>query len=210
MLFRSIDSAETKYSNALAYFNSRIPNGSDLLPQRKIDFGITKDALLINNQCNNSNNTDPPIASSFTVDHDYTAGTIGYSSSYDTATSSTNAGSKGYSNISIVRNDPIEIIQEFVIPGRIQGPIIQRLGMKTSKTISINIDGASPDNKECISFCDGDGGFDPCNSLPNFSIENFDKLLETNEGWIKTKEDYTSNKLDGSYSISLEYTCKGQ
>jgi hypothetical protein len=79
--------------------------------------------------------------------------------------------------------------------------------MKTSRTISINIEGASPENRECVSFCDE--SFDVCDSLPKFDIEDFDKLLEANEGWVKTKEDYTSNKLDGSYNISLEYTCKG-
>lgn len=204
----TIDSAETKYSNALAFFKSKISTGSDLTNSLKSALNITRDQLLINNQCGVVD-TSPPQAASFTVDHSYTNGTIGYNASYNTETTLSNAAQKGYSNISIVRNDPIEIIQEFVIPGRLNGPIIQRLGMKTSRTISINIDGASPRNKECVQFCGNGGGFDPCDGLPKFDIQDFDKLIEDNNNWIKTKEDYTSNKLDGSYSISIEYLCKG-
>ena len=204
----TVDSAETKYSNALAFFQSQISSGSDLTNTIKTNLNITKSQLLVN--CDNQNpppspSSDLANAASFSSDHSYLNGTIGYTSTYNTSNASTNSGQKGYSNISIVRNDPVEIIQEFVIPGRIQGPIIQRLGMKTARTISINIDGASPNNQECIEFCN----FDPCDSIPKFDIQDFDQLINENAGWIKTKEDYTSNKLDGSYSISLEYTCRG-
>lgn len=206
----TVDSAETKYSNALAYFNSRISDGSDLLSAFKTQLNITNDALLINTECEEDEDTEPPKTSSFTVDHSYINGSVGYNTSYNTDNASTSGKNKGYSNISIVRNDPTEIIQEFVIPGRSAGPIIQRLGMSTARTISINIDGASPENKDCVKFCeDGLLSFDPCDSLPTFSIKDFEKLIEENDSWIKTKEDYTSNKLDGSYSISLEYTCRG-
>jgi hypothetical protein len=202
----TVDSAETKYSNALTYLNNKIVDGSDLKANFKSSLNITRNQLLIN-ECGQNNN-DPPPATSLTLDHSYINGTIGYNAVYDTVTASTK--NQGYSNISIVRNDPVEIIQEFVVPGRSQGPIIQKLGMRTSRTISITIDGASPQNKECVSFCsNGNSSFDPCNSLPNFSISGFETLLQANESWIKTREEYTSNKLDGSYSISLEYLCKG-
>jgi hypothetical protein len=206
LFISTIDSAETKYNNALNHYNTNIGDELDLLPAFKTKFNITKAELLTNTQCSEEEEEEPPKPSSFTLDHSYNNGTVGYTAVYDTKTSSTI--DKGYSNVSIVRNDPVEIIQEFIIPGRISGPIIQRLGMKTSRTISINIDGVSSDNKECIpSF--GSDCFSICDNLPKFNIKNFDKLLEENEGWVKTKEDYTSNKLDGSYSISLEYTCKG-
>lgn len=204
-----IDGAETKYSNALAYYRAVVGTETDLYPNFKSSINITKKELLIgNSQCPGEDDPNAEIpCSSFSLDHSYNEGTIGYSSSYD----STNAQSKqrGYTNISITRTDPVEVTQEFVIPGRKDGPIIQKLGMKTSRTISINIDGASAENKECVTFCE-DGGFKICDdSLPKFSIKDFDKLTQENDGWIKTREDYTSNKLDGSFSISLEYTCKG-
>lgn len=197
----TVDSSETKYSNALAYYYSKVGGDSDLLSNFKTDLNITKAELLINTDCSSEENDEAPTPSSFTLDHSYTEGSVGYNTSYNT--NHQLSVNRGYSNITITRNDPTEIIQEFVIPGRIQGPIIQKLGMKTSRTISINIDGASPRNRECASICD------PCDSLPKFDIENFNQLLQSNEGWVKTREDYTSNKLDGSYSISLEYTCKG-
>jgi hypothetical protein len=201
----TIDSMETKYSNALNFFTSQINNGSDLKNTIKSNLNITKKHLLV--PCNDQDPSSTNLASpsSFTVDHSYLNGTIGYNATYTTRSSSTDSGQRGYSNVSIVRNDPVEIIQEFVIPGRLSGPIIQKLGMKTARTISINIDGASPKNQEC--FCTTN--FNPCDTIPNFDIKDFDQLIAENENWIKTKEDYTSNKLDGSYSISLEYTCRG-
>ena len=206
----TIDSAETKYSNALAYFNSKISSDSaDLLDSFKSDLNITQAELLINTECSEEED-EPPKPGAFTTDHGYNNGTIGYNVVYDTNTASTAKQNRGYSNITITRNDPIDIIQEFIVPGRIKGPIIQKLGMKTSRTVSINIEGASPQNKECIKFCDDGPSFDPCDSLPKFNIKNFDKLIQENNSWIKTREEYTSNKLDGSYSISLEYTCRGQ
>jgi hypothetical protein len=207
----TVDSAETKYSNALAYLNTKVIDSSDLITDFKNELNITQSQLLINNQCDEEEEEEePPKPGSFTLDHSYTNGTIGYNVVYDTTTASTAKQNKGYSNISIVRNDPIEIIQEFVVPGRSKGPIIQKLGMRTSRTISVSIEGASPENKECIVFCDDENSsLQPCNSLPKFSIKGFESLLQENESWIKTKEEYTSNKLDGSYSISLEYLCKG-
>jgi hypothetical protein len=205
----TIDATETKYSNALAYFQAKVGDGSDLLPNFKTQLDITQSQLLVNTSCGEEEEESSPTPASFTVDHGYGTGSVGYNVSYDTATTAFSGQKKGYSNVTIVRNDPVDMIQEFIIPGRIEGPIIQKLGMRTARTISINIDGASPENKECVGFGDGANCFDPCDNLPKFSIKNFEKLLETNDKWIKTKEDYTSNKLDGSYSISLEYTCKG-
>lgn len=194
----TVDSAETKYSNALAYFNAKIGDGNgDLSAEYKTNLGITAANLLITS-------TKPIKPSSFTIDHNYTNGVVGYNATYDSKTAQSSG--RGYSNISIVRNDPVEIIQEFIVPGRSAGPIIQKLGMKTARTISINIEGASDLNKECP-----EGGVieDVCNSLPVFDIEGFEALLADSEGYVRTKEDYTSNKIDGSFSISLEYTCKG-
>jgi hypothetical protein len=137
-----------------------------------------------------------PLPSSFTLDHNYNEGSISYTANYEKSLAT--ALEKGFSNISIVRRDPVDIIQEFIIPGRIQGPIIQKLNMKTARTVSVTIEGFSPNNKSCdIS--------DICNSIPYFSITNFQTLLAESNSWVKTKEDYNVNRLDGSYSISLEY-----
>lgn len=189
----SVDSAETKYSNALSYFKRKVGTNTDLYDKMKDHLNIKKSQLLIKG-------TDGyPLPTNFTLDHNYLDGTIGYNVTYDKNTAK--SIEKGYSNIIITRQDPTEIIQEFIIPGRLQGPIIQKLGMKTSRTVSVNIDGAHPSNIGCEIT-------DICAGIPYFSISEFDQLLTENNSWVKTKEDYTVNKLDGSYSISLEYTVR--
>ena len=189
----TINAGETKYSNAINHYASNIGSKTDLYESIKNTLNITKSQLLIKGQ------DGYPIPSTFSVDHNYTEGTVGYSAVY--TKSLANSVDRGFTNISITREDPVDIIQEFIVPGRIQGPIIQKLNMKTARTVSVNIDGASPANKSCEIT-------DVCNNIPYFSIENFEQLLSENNRWLKTKEDYTVNKLDGSYSISLEYTIR--
>lgn len=196
--FTSLNGNETKYGNALTYYKNLIGHDTDLLDSFKDDLHITKSELLIKND-----NGVKPKPSSFVLEHSYLPGTLNYTAVYNRDNAI--ASERGYANISIVRNDPTDIVQEFVIPGRVAGPIIQKLNMKTARTISINIDGASKDNKECLdslaSLCD--------HALPIFNIEGFSSLLEDRDDLIRTKEDYTSNKIDGSFSISLEYIAKG-
>jgi hypothetical protein len=188
------DGGETKYSNALAHFTTAIGSTSDLLGSFKTQVSLSKAELLIKGA------SGFPLPSSYVIEHNYNEGSITYTATYET--SNTRARDLGYTNISIVRNDPVEIIQEFIVPGRLNGPIIQKLNMKTARIITITIDGRSKDNKSCVppSVCD---------ALPVFNIPEFDALLVESEAYIKTREDYTSNKIDGSFSISLEYTSKG-
>lgn len=188
------DGNETKYNNALAHYTAIIGHSTDLLPSLKEKLNIKKSQLLINGP------EGYPIASSFVLDHNYTEGTLSYTATYDKM--QTIARDRGYVNISIVRNDPTEMIQEFIVPGRYNGPIIQKLNMKTARTISINIDGASQENKTCSSVNE------LCSYFPVFNVSGLSSLLNERTDLIKTKEEYTSNPIDGSFSISLEYTSK--
>lgn len=188
------DGSETKYSNALAHYTSQIGHSTDLLPSLKDKLNIKKSQLLIKGP------DGYPLATSFVLDHNYTNGTLSYTANYDRA--QTLARERGYINVSIVRNDPIDMIQEFVVPGRYNGPIIQKLNMKTARTISINIDGATQENKTCSSITE------LCSYFPTFNIEGFSALINERQDLIKTKEEYTSNPIDGSFSIALEYTAK--
>lgn len=188
------DGAETRYGNALAHYTSHIGNNTDLLPALKDKLNIKKSQLLIKG-------TDGyPSAASFVLDHNYTDGTLSYTATYDKA--QTIAKDRGYINISIVRNDPVDMVQEFIVPGRYNGPIIQKLNMKTARTISINIDGATQENKTCSSVNE------LCSYFPTFRIDGFASLINERQDMIKTREEYTSNPIDGSFSISLEYTVK--
>jgi hypothetical protein len=193
----NVDSAETKYSNAVAYFNAKIGTATDLLQPFKASLNITKRQLLLKGP------DGYPSPSSFTLEHSYHDGSIGITAVYDK--SQTENADRGYYTLSIVRNDPVELIQEFVIPGRTQGPLIQRLNALTSKTIAINIEGADRSNKICNTI----NNLDLCSLYPAFNIPNYTQLLQDNDMWIKTKEDYTMNIVDGSFSIALEYTSKG-
>lgn len=186
----SIDGAETKYGNALNHYTTKIGSNTDLSNSIKDTLNIKKSQLLVNGP------DGYPQPSSFTLDHNYQDGQITYSATYERSLNTTLQ--KGFTNISIVREDPVDMVQEFIIPGRIQGPIIQKLNMKTPRTISVNIDGAFVENKGCDVT-------NICYQIPYFSIQNFEQLLAENNTWLKTKEDYAVNKLDGSYSISLEY-----
>jgi len=191
----TINSNETKYSNALAYFLAKVGDSSDLLSDFKDSIDITKAELLIDD-------LSYPVPTTFSLDHNYHDGSITYNANYDKLLNE--RANTGYSNISVVRNDPIEIIQEFIIPGRQAGPLIQKLNMFTAPTISITIEGSDPANRECTDL------IDLCDYLPVIDIEDFESLTSENEGWIKTKEEYTTNKIDGSYVISLEYLCRGE
>jgi hypothetical protein len=188
------DGNETKYSNALSHFNTAVGDNRDLLGSFKSKIDLSKAELLIKGASGFPNPT------SYVLEHNYNDGSISYTVTYDRQ--NTRARDLGYSNVSIVRQDPVEMIQEFIVPGRSAGPIIQKLNMKTAGTITINIDGRSKDNKSCsISSV--------CDALPVFNIPGFRTLTAENDAYIKTREDYTSNKIDGSFSISLEYTSKG-
>lgn len=192
-LITSIDSTDTKYNNALQYYNTKVGSSIDLFNSHKELLKIKKSQLLI------KGDDGYPSPSNFTLDHNYFDGAINYNATYERSLA--NAIDKGFTNITITRQDPVDIIQEFIVPGRIQGPIIQKLNMKTSRTVTVNIEGASPNNKKCNII-------DVCNNIPSFNIDKFEQLLAESDSWVKTKEDYTTNLLDGSYSISLEYTLR--
>lgn len=190
----SNDGNETKYSNALAHFTTAIGDKKDLLGSFKTKVSLTKADLLIKGA------SGFPLATSYVVEHNYTDGSVTYTATYDS--SGTRARDLGFANISIVRQDPVDIIQEFIVPGRSAGPIIQKLNMKSARTITINIDGRSKANKNCTLSS-------VCNSLPAYNISGMGSLLNPGDAYIKTREDYSSNIIDGSFSISLEYMCKG-
>lgn len=187
------DGQTTKYDNALASYYHYIGGDTDLGDGFKNDKNITQARLLI------KNSNGPAIPSSFVLDHNYHEGSISYSAQYE---SKLNRGlSQGYMNISIVKNDPVPIINEFVIPGRSEGPLIQWLGAYTPKTISISIEGANQANKSCSLS-------DLCSSVPYIG-DLFNQLssYEGSTSWIKTSEQYNKNAIDGSFSMNVDYTC---
>ena len=192
-LFLSANGTDTKYSKAIAAFN-QIATTSDIDDQLKDILEITNGELFDSGaECVDS--AGYPRPSSFTVTHDYTNGVITYSGEYDSDRVCLGDGS--YRNISINVEDSVEIVAEFVIPGRANGPIIQKTGATTPKRISVNIEGASP--RIC---CPTNQISNACAGLSNIPLD----LPNINiGGMIMTQNQTTVNTIDGSYSISRSY-----
>jgi hypothetical protein len=134
-----------------------------------------------------------PKPASFTAAHQYTEGSINYSAEYNSDRAC--MGDRSYRNISISVEDSTPIVAEFVVPGRANGPIIQRIGPNTPKKVNVTIEGVSPPG-----CCPNIG--DICIngvSLPadvaNAEISGL-KLIQNQE---------TINSIDGSYNISRSY-----
>jgi len=194
---------KTKYDHANLSFLSYVKHNTedDIKTELKTLLNITNSGLLLTD--NGIPRLGQPKPTSFVIDHDYHGGSIGYTATYDSVNS--NAFDLGYTNVSITRTFPTDIIQEFIIPGRATGPIIQKLNMRNPGKVSIKVDGMSPKNIA------NNANISPCNSIPDYSdilgIENI-IAIDSHPDYIKTLEEYTKNNIDGSFSISLEYLCR--
>jgi hypothetical protein len=200
-------STNTKYDNAKLVLD-KIYDPSDysagIGPTGKRDFKkIFKDILGINLAALNidpasyaeadDDRADPPHPSSFNLTHDYNNGTINYSIEYN---GNSTCGIK-YQQVSIQVNNPNKVIATFNVPNSEEGPVIQELGTFTAKTVSVTIQGldlsptGKPQNINISSLVQ-------CNNI---------SLPTTGSESILTQSQYTSNPLDGSYTITLGYIC---
>lgn len=185
----------SKYSQAASALSS-IATKEDLNDNIKSFFGINNAALGVVGDC-----IDPdglPKPASHNITHNYTEGSIGYDTSYNTDIAC--GVNNSFTNISVGVEDPVDIVAEFIIPGRAKGPIIQKINAKTPKKITINIDGTL--DKTCCYTLDGGVYAAICSGLalpsgiPASTIANM-KL---------TQDQFVYNPIDGSYSISRAYT----
>lgn len=195
---------KTKYDFAYSSFLSYIKSNTDddLSSTLKAKLNVTNAALLLSDN-DGSPRTGQPKPTSFVLDHNYHEGSIDYTATYDSVNS--NAIDLGYTNVSITRTFPTDIIQEFIIPGRAAGPIVQKLNARNPGKINIRIDGMSPKNKTNSAF------ISPCNSIPDYSdIAGLNTLIaiDSSPDYIKILEEYTRNNIDGSFNITLEYLCR--
>jgi len=188
-------STGSKYSQALSGFND-IATKDDLKNNIKTFFGITNQNLGVKGDC-----IDPaglPKPASHAITHNYTEGSISYDTSYNTDIACGN--NKSFTNISVGVEDSVDIIAEFIVPGRAKGPIIQKINTKTPQKITLNVDGTI--DKKCCYELDNDAYDAICAGLalpsgvPGATIANM-KL---------TQDEFVYNPIDGSYSISRAYT----
>jgi hypothetical protein len=191
-------STNSRYSKALAGFNS-IATKEDLKQEIKDFFGINNQALNVTGDCVDPNGSPKP--SSHTISHSYSEGTISYNTSYGTDIACSPSGTN-ITNISITTEDDVDIIAEFIIPGRAIGPILQKTGAKTPRKLSINIDGTL--TKECCVEFDGD----QYDALCAGTIPNISGLPPAEIAGMKiTQNQINYNPIDGSYSVSRAYIC---
>lgn len=182
----------SKYSQALSAFNS-IATKEDLNPTIKNALGITHQALGVTGSCLSGS----PKPASHSISHRYTEGSISYDTSYNTDVA---CMGNTFTNISVGVEDPVDVVAEFIIPGRAKGPIIQKIGSKTPRKITLNIDGTV--DKTCCYTLNDDAYAAICAGLalpsgvPVAAMANM-KL---------TQDQFVYNPIDGSYSISRAYT----
>lgn len=198
---------QSAYQKALAAFNEI--GGIDGL---NCDFvqcvGIDFESLDLNiedfGEC-----VEPPDCAepqSFSVTHNYTEGSINYNAVFTTQSLCNSIENTDYTNINISVEDSVDVIAEFIIPGRAAGPIIQKIGAKTPRKTTINIEGASQNLSICcaqdIASPTGSFGCDiPLPSgVPPEEIPGL-KLIENS---------LNINPLDGSFNLSRTYICCGE
>ena len=183
-----------KYGQALLTYN-KIASNNTLNSNFANILDITYATLGVSGSCINPSGTPPQ--NNFSSTHNYNEGVITYRTSYDSNKAcAINDGS--YSSVNITFTDSVPTIQEFIIPGRSGGPIIQNVGIDQPKRITINIDGSVGNNNCCLdiealleSGCEGTPYF---SGVPSAEIENM----------ILTENRYNQSS-DGSYSITRSY-----
>lgn len=193
-IFVSSQPTNNKYENAKILYD-KIGDNKKLKDKFLQCLEINNAALGVSGACFDPSGV--PISNNLNLTHNYIEGSVNYSSSFDTNTSSKPSG-VGYQNIDISVEESVPVIAEFVVPGRSGGPIIQRLNVDTPKKITINIQGSNPPSDCCITpsgmvttACSSPTVF---SGIPNININ----------GGILTQNQYTSS-TDGSFSLTKSY-----
>lgn len=197
----------TKYNNAKllldkiyreADYNGGIGSSGkkDLIKDFKDKLGITLTDLGRISPAIDDPVDDPPHPISFNLTHDYNNGTINYSVEYS---SDINACGRKYQEISIQTTNPTKVIATFNVPNSNTGPIIQELGTRTAKVVTVNIQGSDssqngkPRPISLINELDCTASYLPV------TLPVIDGIL--------TNKEYSKNITDGSYTINLTYIC---
>lgn len=202
----------TKYSNAKLlldkiYSDDDYNSGfgefgkKDLKPAYKNILNITQNALGVTPSSADTIE-DPPHPTSFTLTHDYNAGTINYTVEY----SNRPCGRK-FNDISIQTTNPTKISAAMNIPNSFSCPIIQELGTYTAKKVSITIQGVDSSDMGQPAEYDLVNGVINDLSIDCFSPGYLPIALPPDGNYIITEKKYTKNPIDGSFTVNLSYIC---
>lgn len=189
------ETTDTKYDNARKYWDAiSLERGRDFIKSFKDYFNITYGTFYVN--CSEPTGPRP---TTLNHSHDYSEGSIDYSAGFDSE--KVCAGKEAnFTDVSFVFEDKIENYAEFIIPGRPNGPLVQRLNSFKPRSVTLNITGFT-DQKDCCwdfdSYGDGACKFNLIvdGYIPGKNIDNA----------ILTEDNLTVNPVDGSFSVSRKY-----
>lgn len=195
------NSIANKYSSSEAFYTT-IGTEVDIGDNLKNALGITYANLGIT-PCASTPPT--PLPSSFNLTRNYIEGTITYSAEYNTNNCLKNDAS--IQSISFTIDNPVPVLAEFIIPNGeycAGGMIIQDLKTFTARKINVSISGREKKTKEC------------CNNLTQLlsDLSNCDAIplptgitLPDPDLYILTQKNRTDDRIQGTYNITLNYTC---
>lgn len=189
----------TKYANALDAYNKIINTGPSI--GRELKSELVAGILNITNSGLDPlapNGSAKPKKNSHNVTHNFNAGTISYSEDYNNNHMFAHE-TNSISNISVSVTDDLDILAEFVVPGRAAGPIIQRFAGRSPKKLSVSIDGSYKNANCCDLLASMDGicatGLTLPVGVPGTGLA----------GYEITENRHNINTTDGSYTINRSY-----
>jgi hypothetical protein len=187
------DTSTNKYSNAKLTFDL-ISDGKKLVSDFASALGVTNSSLGVSGECIDPSGV-PSKPLSFNATHDYTNGSINYTTQYDSASACKDTSQ--YQSVTITVAEKTPVIAEFIVPGRAAGPIIQNINTSTPKKITLAITGSNPTYTCCSNestLVDSSCAGISISGVPAPEIS----------GTILTRNT-TELGADGSYSINREY-----
>jgi hypothetical protein len=203
LLIRSANSGTiNKMGLAEDFFDNYIAQNYDLFPLFKEQLGITYENLCINTEEVCEELPESPTPSNFTLTKNYTEGTINYSAEYTSERACEEVGKN--SSISVTSDGGTDVIAEFVVPNG--NTIIQDIGTKTAKRITISIQGNSGEDRSCCEESTGLSGLINSAACNPVSIPS-GIGLPTGDDFIITQLQRSDNKKDGTYNMTISYLC---
>jgi hypothetical protein len=190
----------SKFTSAESFL-TKIISGDDLNANYKTALGITAEQLeLKDNDCLANKTLFP---ASFNLTKNYMEGTISYSAEYNSNRACVPSGDVASASITV--ENPTPVLAEFNIPAGYAGDggvVIQDIGTKTPRKISVSIQGKS--TRKCCLNNDVQSLLEVACSgvaLPS-GIKLPDESL-----YILTQKNRQDNLTEGSYTMNLGYTC---
>lgn len=201
LLIRSANSGTiNKMGIAEDFYNNNVASNYDLKPGFKDQLGVSYDQLCIDPDEICEELPESPTPSNFTLTKNYSEGTINYTAEYTSERACAEVGKN--SSISVTSDGGTDVIAEFIVPNG--NTIIQDIGTKTAKRITINIQGNSGEERDCCSESAGLSGLISAAACSGVSIPSG---IGIPEDAIITQLQKSDNRKEGTYNMTISYLC---